>query len=161
MATGSSKPDYPPLLSAGFHPLGIKKFHALVVGAFPLSTTRVDIMNGLMVVRKVLLKAKIRGQLWVDGSFVTRKIDPNDADVVLHIDTKEYDVGTQEKRDAIDWVKSNLEVTHKVHSFVLTRYPKGHGEHGMYTWMKAYWTRQFGFGRHGANVKGMVVLKLS
>lgn len=35
--------------------------------------------------------ASIVGEIWLDGSFLTKKIDPCDADLVLHVDGALYD----------------------------------------------------------------------
>jgi hypothetical protein len=160
MGIGTGKPEFPPLLSAGFHHLGVRALRTLCVASFPLSSTRAPIMAGLEEVRRHLISVDLRGQLWIDGSFMTQKIDPDDVDVVLHINADEYNNGNTETRAAIEWVNSNLEASHRVHSFVLFRYPKNNPMHASSVWDNAYWIKQFGFSRADSH-KGMAILRLS
>jgi hypothetical protein len=47
-----------------------------------------------------LVDAKIDGEIWADGSFLTEKIDPKDVDVIVRIDGHAvYDKGTSDGRD--------------------------------------------------------------
>ena len=73
----------------------------LCVDNFPNSETREPVMNGLEYVVYRLTEAGICGDLWVDGSFLTEKIDPNDVDLLLHIKPDFYDVATHEQKQII------------------------------------------------------------
>jgi hypothetical protein len=52
-------------------------------------------MDGLDTIVGKLIAARIVGDFWVNGSFLTQKIDPEDTDVVLHVDgLSMYELGT-------------------------------------------------------------------
>ena len=81
----SHKPEFPPLLGPGLHPFSWLELRAACVDAFPLSQTRLEIFTGLEEVIRELQRLGITGELWLDGSFLTRKIDPDDIDLVLGV----------------------------------------------------------------------------
>ena len=63
------------------------------VDPFSLSSTRPIICKGLDVLVTVLELCDVVGELWVDGSFLTEKINPKDVDVVLRVDGALYNSG--------------------------------------------------------------------
>ena len=101
----------------------------------------------------------VRADVWIDGSFLTQKIDPEDADIVLCVDHDAYDSGTIEQRQALDWVGSNLKNSLGCDSYLFCTYPDTHPLHweGQYAW--AYWLKQFGFSR-GNDLKGVAVVRV-
>jgi len=132
---------------------------AMCVDPFTLSTTRPLIMSGLEIVHTELVSATVQGELWVDGSFLTESINPQDVDLVLKADSNFYDNGTLAQRSKIDWFNSNLRATHFCHSFLFLEYPNGHSLYWVGEWMRAYWIRQFGFSRMCVH-KGISVISL-
>ncbi len=108
----SGKVEYPPLLTVGFHVMTVKEVRTLCVESFPLSKTRDGIMTKLETIIDTLGKEKIEADVWADGSFLTEKIDPEDSDILLHVQGDYYDNATPEQRKVIDWVNSNLRTTH-------------------------------------------------
>lgn len=52
---------------------------------FRTSNTRSTIMQGLRHVVDTLSNEAIPGEVWVDGSFLTKKIDPADVDILLSV----------------------------------------------------------------------------
>jgi hypothetical protein len=153
-------PDYPSLFPLGFHPLQMDQIDQICVTNFPLSTSRKPIMDGLRVFVQRLLGVGIRGDLWLDGSFFTEKIDPKDVDVVLRIDAVIYNTGSIEIRAAIDWVIANQKSTLKCDSYALFEYPADHPLHDEGKWWYSYWHAKWGFSRE-EDPKGIVVLSLS
>lgn len=129
------------------------------VAAFPLSNTRADIMAGLESVIHRLDSVLLAGELWLDGSFLTSKINPNDVDILLRVQAHLYDNGTPQQRATIDWLRGNLKDSHRCDSYVLMEYPGDHGQFATGEWMRAYWTRQYGFSRTN-EMKGIAVILL-
>lgn len=78
-------PEETPLLPVGFHYLTLTELRALCVDdtRFSLSRRRRIIMDGVDRVVHRLVEAWIVGEVWVDGSFLTETIEPNDADIVV------------------------------------------------------------------------------
>lgn len=131
----------------------------LCVTPFPLSATRGNIMRGLSIVIRRLIAARIVGELWINGSFLTQKIDPRDSDVVLAADSTIVDTGgTILQVKTLDWIDSNLKTKHLCDSYLFFNYPPGHPYEADGEWMRAYWIRQFGFSRSD-QPKGLAVFK--
>jgi hypothetical protein len=154
------KVEYPPLYPAGFHPMNVATLRQKCVDGFPLSNTRATIMNGLEQVVQELESFEVAGEIWIDGSFMTQKIDPEDVDVLLRVDSALYDGGSPELRKAIDDFDS-AQLKHRYHcdSYVWREYPVGHSLHNESEWDRAYWIRQFGFSR-GDDYKGIVTIEI-
>lgn len=80
---GTGKVEFPPLLSAGFHEMLLPALRQLCVDGFPLSTTRAGLMGGIEAICASLSTALIPASVWINGSFMTQKIDPNDVDLAV------------------------------------------------------------------------------
>jgi hypothetical protein len=129
------------------------------VTPFPLSTIRPTIFDGLMTFVQKLESAEVPGELWLDGSFLTEKINPKDVDVVLRVDGSVYNAGTPDQKEAIDWVIANQKLTLKCDSYVFFEYPHGDPLHDEGRWWYSYWHKQWGFSRE-IDPKGIAVLSL-
>jgi hypothetical protein len=154
------RPDLPCLFPLGFHQISIVDLERVCVEFFPLSNSRQRIMYGLKQFVQRLVDANVLGELWADGSFPTEKIDPKDVDVLVRIDGDAvYNNGTNEQRDAIDWVIVNQKATLMCDSYVLMEYPSGHPLHDEGKWWYSYWHKQWGFSRDD-DPKGIAVISL-
>lgn len=117
-------------------------------------------MDGLAQFVQRMIDAKIPGDLWLDGSFLTEKIDPKDVDLVVAIDGDAiYDNGTPEQRAALDWAIANQKATLRCDSYVLMEYPLGHHLRTEGEWWRVYWHKLWGFSRED-DPKGIVVVSL-
>lgn len=160
MGIPSAKIEFPPLLELGLHKLAIADLRALCVDRFPLSTTRGAIMDGLEFVVGKLCECGVVGEIWADGSFLTEKIQANDVDLILRVSGEYYDSeATDEQRATMDWVGNNLRADHLCDSYLHFEYAEGHPRHWLGEYMKAYWMKQWGFGRNGP-FKGIAVVEL-
>ena len=156
----TDKEDFPPLLGPGFHVKTMAELRAMCVDAFPLSITRGAIMAGFERFVAMLNAENIRGDIWVNGSFTTQKIDPEDVDVVLRVDVEFYENGTLEQKELMDRIGvEDFKSSHSCHAFIFYEFPAGDSLQGFGEWMRAYWIRQFGFSR-GMELKGLAVLTL-
>jgi hypothetical protein len=128
--------------------MAVAEIRTMCVSAFPLSTTRDEIMRGLEVLVGALANAGVPTEVWVDGSFLTQKVNPEDVDVVLCMQGEAYNNGTQEQRDTVDIVrKVDLKPPLHCHSFAFFEWPESHPLYWDGEWDRAYWIRQFGFSR--------------
>lgn len=150
-------PDFPPLFSLGFHYLSIDGLEDQCVNQFPLSASRKIIMEGFRQFVARLSACEVAGEIWVDGSFTTAKIDPKDIDVVVRCDGVRYNADEQ-YREVIDWVIKNQKKELKCDSYALLEYPEGHDLHEEGDWWHAYWKVKWGFSRE-EDPKGIVVVK--
>lgn len=97
--------DRPPLLVPGMHSMTLSELHEVVVEdtRFRISKTRTMLMKNLWTLCACLDRCGITGELRVDGSFLTEKIDPRDTDVVLSVDEGLDQSATAEQRVVLRW----------------------------------------------------------
>ena len=107
-----------------------------------------------------LVGAGVIGELWVDGSFVTEKLDPEDVDVALAMSATAYDTGTPALQTAIEEISSRHHETKaamKCDGFVFFEWPHGHALAPIGARSRAYWLRTFGSSRSN-DPKGIAVV---
>ena len=78
-------------LPTGFITPELEEFKKRFVDIFHDSTTRQEIFNGYVRYSGKLDTLNVATIQWVNGSFTTSKIDPEDIDFVTHIDAIELD----------------------------------------------------------------------
>lgn len=81
--------SHPPLFPPGLHPLDESRLDDHFAHAFKDSTTRPILVSGLRAFLAALRKAGVAFEVWLDGSFCTHKVDPNDVDLVVFADANE------------------------------------------------------------------------
>jgi hypothetical protein len=158
-----SKEEFPPLLDEGFHRMSLGNIEELCVNRFPLSSTRKEIMAGLKATLEKIAASGIAGDVWLNGSFVTEKIDPTDSDVVLMIPATFYESGTDAQKHIIDWLTSRDEEPKKLFkcdAYVHLQYEPGTPEEKLWESTLARWQRLYGFGPVTGKPKGIVLLDL-
>jgi hypothetical protein len=131
----------------------------MCVTNFSLSITRARIMIGLEKLIKDLRSGSIVVEIWIDGSFMTEKVDPEDVDIVLPVYHDIYDSGTEHQRQILESIHGNLKVDLHCDSYLFFEYPEGHPLHEKGQRSREYWLRQFGTSRTGVP-KGMAVVKV-
>jgi len=117
-------------------------------------------MIGLEDVVTHLEGAGVIGEVWIDGSLLTQKIDPKDVDILLYVQADFYNRASPEQRAAMDWITSDLQPTHKVDSYLELHHDRTDPKYWESEWWRAYWLRQFGFSRE-TDPKGIALLTLS
>ena len=155
------KPEYPPLLPGGLHYMAVPDLRALCVGGFPLSQSREPIMIGVEKLFGMLVGGGIEGELWVDGSFLTEKVNPADVDVVLFADHALYDHGTANQQGMIDDMDMRrLDPEMRCDNYVSLDYPIGHACYPLGVSLRNYWKQQFGTDAAGDVEKGIAVVRI-
>jgi hypothetical protein len=96
---------------------------------------------------------------WVDGSYVTTKLDPADIDVVTVFEGGAYDALDDVDRTLLKGLLSHKisQALHGCDSYFFVEYPPGHPARLQYEAAYAYWDGWFGQDR-GGNPKGYVEL---
>lgn len=150
--------EFEPLLAPGLHIFSLADLRHLCVDPFPHSATRPSIMTGLESVVARVSSTGICADIWVNGSFLTQKENPNDSDIVLKVDATLIDNGTNEQKATLNWVGSNLKNDHLCDSYIMPIFPDGDLQHVLNGYHIAYWLRQFGFSR-GVAYKGIAVVQ--
>ena len=153
------KPEFPPLLPHGLYPMDLGQLRNLCVDKFPGSATRNEIMTNLEEVIAKVQSVSLQTDVWVDGSFLTNKVDPEDSDIVVRVEGMYLRTTTTEQRIVLDWISGNLKASLLCDSYVHSYYPAGHANYNDGLWMQSYWIRQFGFTRSDPpQVKGIAVI---
>jgi hypothetical protein len=156
--SASPHPEFAPLLAPGRHVFCIPKLRTLCVEEVPFSPTRQVLFAALESWIEAILATGFTADLWVDGSFLTAKVDPNDIDVVTKID---YDVSmslSHSARQLFQLIGSG-QFHQRLDSYVFVSYPVGHPRRRTATDQWDYWSRQWGVGRDEW-CKGIAVLRL-
>lgn len=83
------KTEYPPLLPAGFHEVTRGDLHSLFVAPFDPSKQREYLVSRLLAFMDALDGIGIKYEIWLNGSFVTEKVAPDDIDVAIFADRNE------------------------------------------------------------------------
>ena len=138
-------------------PLG--KVRELCVTKFPLSDTREPIMIGLERLIGELENRAVSTEAWIDGSFLTEKINPEDADLVLCTNSQVYDEGTEEQRALLHTVNANLRGNLGCDSYLFLEYPQGHPLYEEGQRLREYWLQQFGMSGSG-EPKGIAAVEV-
>ena len=153
--------EYPPLLEIGRHPMTLEQIRELCVTPFPKSTTRSQIMRGLENLIRALSNKQIVADVWVDGSFLTQKINPKDSDIVVIVPNEFFEKATPKQRSTLKWVGgTGPKKLFLCDSYVEVQYPEGHQLYWQGVYMIAYWMRQYGFCRDDVDIKGIAVVNL-
>jgi hypothetical protein len=156
--------EYVPLWAPGLHVVAFGDLKSMCVDAFVESTSRATIFDGLSVLLSELASHGAKGEIWVDGSFVTKKTNPKDCDLVFAADGIQLsDASNTVLREYVkkrfdsgrDEVKAKL----LCHPFFFPVFPVMHVHHSVTHSERAYWEKQFGFDRN-KYPKGIAVLKL-
>lgn len=117
-------------------------------------------MDGLRAMVDLLTKEGVRGNLWVDGSFLTKKLEPKDVDIVLEVREAVTAGATDAQKRLLRWFSSKQrdDRIQKSRDYACDCYlfsdapsPRN---------MRDYWKGQFGRDR-GNNPKGIFVLHIN
>jgi len=124
-----SKQEFAPLLSLGLHPMTLQEMRASLVDAFRGSKRRPLIMAGFEKVVQRFLEEKIEGQFWIDGSFLTKKLDPGNADILFLVKDQYFRTASTQQQVVIDWIaRRDLRTEFYCHSFLHYIQEPGHPE---------------------------------
>lgn len=152
----ASSLEFPPLLGPGLHERRLPDLRQLCVDGFPLSTTRDALMRGVEAICGSLSTALISSHVWVNGSFLTQKVDPADVDLAVRLHFAALPNPGPEQQALISRILNRQ--FPGCDSYVFFEYPAGHPEHAVGDMMRAYWQRQFGFTR-ADRLKGVAVIR--
>lgn len=155
-------------LPPGIHETTIEDFKSRFVDGVPESTTREDVFSGYTRYCTDLLKLDLVMKQWLDGSFTTSKANPNDLDVVSHIDALKIgnnkSIYDQVRRLMINEKHTNrarLNSIYQCDPFSIAVYPPGHKYYDLLTLRGIkYWTECFGHDTRipGKPSKGLIEL---
>ena len=81
--------EHAPLFPPGLHDVAEHELDNHFLGSFGESRTRPVLVAGLRSFLAALRRVGVAFEVWLDGSFCTEKLDPNDIDLVVFADEHE------------------------------------------------------------------------
>lgn len=135
----------------------IQDFENKFVQHFPNSNTRQEIYLGYKKYCKNMASLNVATKQWVDGSYITKKENPDDIDLVTHVDAAKLN----EKKEIHNKLNSLLDHStcknqFRCHVYAIFIYPKDIPKlYEHYQKNLTYWKEWFGHDREG-NAKGII-----
>jgi len=156
----ASKVEYPALLPGGFHIRTIEQIRALCVTNFPRSSTRKDLMAKLEIAVARIQAVRVPSELWIDGSFLTVKIDPDDVDFALIVPSHVSISATKEVHETLHWLASDDTYDREhLDGHVLTMFPSSSPMAVLWHQNHEKWEGVFGTKYDNVTPKGIVVMR--
>jgi len=155
----SSLPEYNEngTLPEGVYRPPLREFKARYVDGFASSLTRKTIFEGFLRLSSVQISEEFHLSQWVNGSYITKKVDPKDLDLVTFVDGLKARVKNDPeylKRMTKDILKRFL-----CHSYVVPIYPESDDRFSFTRRSEEYWNKWFGHDRQG-HPKGFIEFNL-
>ena len=101
-------------------------------------------MGNLERVIAEINKQGIAGDIWIDGSFLTEKLNPDDVDIAFIVSTTVFhNLSTSQRRFFEQFSGTSLYDLYKIDNYGIVL---DHGDPRSH-WLYSYWLRQFGFSR--------------
>ena len=144
-------------LPAGLHNYDIKDFVSQFVDGFPTSISRRLIFESMVEFFKEIVSTGIPYEFWVDGSYATTKINPNDADIVVFLQYPQYITLSPQFTNLRAKYKGYLDIYFQLAASKENQKILSPGDFNKVTNNRNYWRGQFGFDRED-NPKGIICI---
>ena len=149
-------------------PVGIIKptlsyFESYFVTNCPESNTRKEIFRGYLKFCSKLVSLESANLQWVNGSFTTKKIDPNDIDFVTHIDALKLNNSGEKSFKILQKLndKQRAKLECKCDAYFIVVYPPEIPDLHEDTLKNiSYWSKWFAHDRNN-NPKGLIEFDLA
>ena len=143
------------MLPAGFHDCSVQEFIDTFVDCFPTSQRRKVIVDALWDFSEEIYNIGIPYEFWVDGSFVTTKINPNDADLVLFLQIPNMNLLGSQLATFRQKYKDTLDIYFAYATSPENQQLTDPSTYYQFVTQRNYWRGQFGFDR-ADSPKGIV-----
>ncbi|MFS0662394.1 hypothetical protein AB1L07_26520 [Niallia alba] len=146
-------------LFPGIHEYTIEKFENQFVTGFPSSQNRLPIYQNFCIWISKLVNIKSPSQLWLDGSYLTQKENPNDIDLVVFYYPEDITKDTAPKiKELINVISRSYNCdAYLCYDFSKLSDAERQAVPSKIAILETYWMGQFGFDRKRVP-KGMVQL---
>ncbi len=156
---GANKPEFAPLLAPGRHTMTLEAIQKLCVLPFDTSPTREALMRSLEAFVSALRQHVVACEIWIDGSFLSQKVDPEDIDLALIVQGEVYDSLPGVTQAAIDAMEDGERFRPNLHVFPIVTRPMGHPNFSLIEGAVRDWAQWWCVAR-GGWLKGMPVIRL-
>ena len=145
------KIDSAPLLEAGKHCMSLSEIESLAVEPFVGSGTRTTLFKDLQHLVGMLESQEVSCEIWVDGSFLTEKLNPNDIDLTLVISSQSFETITENIKHEIVML---CDKTHRLSASLDCYISDSQDQTRL-----SYWHGMWGSGRDN-KPKGYIILEI-
>lgn len=145
--------DQLPILTPGIHDFELSEIGNHFLQDFTASKTRAFLVDNFVAYTKYLLEIGVPVEIWIDGSFTTTKLDPNDIDLVVFSPGVELNALPLAKQELFKALIDRRSIKSKLGLDVLFC-PAENSE------MRSYWRGWFGFDRN-EHPKGIARVKVA
>ena len=127
----------------GIIDLSEKEFYRFFVENYSTVSTRHKLYKSFQVYVENLLPLVSNGcSIWIDGSFISKKENPRDIDLVSIIDYSDYDLNKSVFETKFD--PSNVRKEIGVDGYLIRKFPKNHPKYFITELDSVYWRNLFG-----------------
>lgn len=148
-------------LPPGRHVATVEEIEQVFVDGFPGSTTRAVIFRQWRILCEAVERIIPIEQQWVYGSFVTRKENPADIDLVSHFDGAAMDGLAPVDKMLVHGLISGhyTRDLHGVDSFAIVHYPEGHPAREEYVKAINFWEDTLAHQGRSGEAKGYIEVR--
>ena len=157
------KPEFPPLLAHGLAAHSLAELELLTVGNFPASTTRAALWESLiLLITELRVYKLLPAKLWIDGSFLTSKIDPDDIDLCVEIEADRMNLCAPPSALFLTRLADHdlHAAPRKLHTFLIPSAGVGHPDRINYLALCKRWANDFGKALISREAKGIALLEI-
>lgn len=148
------------LLPDGVYECDEAVFVEKFVGAFPASARRSMLFDGFQLLRDEAEVVVSSATQWVNGSFVTDKIDPDDIDVVTFVELDLLNALFIDQQNIVKNLLNGREDTKKkygCHTFLVPCCDASNKFFGVFEMQRLYWRKWFGKTRDTVTSAGTTI----
>lgn len=142
-----NKPEFEPIFTAGFHTIDLSQLESLFVTNFENNSKRQILVNQLRDFLDELSKINSNFEIWLDGSFTTLKIEPEDIDILIVYNNNSINSLPDEQKMIVNSL-FNRNITKIRYNIDILLCPDDDENN------RSYWRGWFGFSR-SENPKGI------
>lgn len=147
-----SKTEFPPLLASGIVPHSMAELYAIAVDAFPRSKSRPMLWDSLSQFCEEfenhgLLPAKIL----IDGSFLTEKLDPQDIDLWVELETAKIECAEEPCQEFLNKICDHgfKDPPRNLDTYLVPSVARGDRDWDLYRFLRGQYETDFGTARSG------------
>ena len=127
----------------------------------PLSQRRQELWTNFVAVLDLIKKAGLKGDIWVDGSFLTEKIDPGDVDLVFDVPIHAIENANVPQAELLKKLSNQgFKRTERLHTFIMFTAPVAHAQFQEGERIHQQWQKDFGVSYIAKTPKGIAVIEV-
>lgn len=151
--SATTKIDHPPLLDPGVHIFTLQQLRERFVDPFRQNGRRLELLSRFTMLISRIRDIGIPCDIWLDGSFVTTKEEPDDLDVVVFISRIAIN-GLSKEKLAMAYELQNRPLMRARYACDIYVEPADEQER------RIYWVEKMSKGHNGVSNKGIAIIRI-